>query len=115
MATLTEVKTNWTESEFKAYTFIYCMNSDMKETKEEIELIKKMVGDEIYNKMSVEFKNDSDYESIQKISSTAEDLALTKDQIQLLFQAIKEIFDADKKFSIMERNITLGLKRVLNY
>ncbi|WP_075340973.1 hypothetical protein [Tenacibaculum agarivorans] len=115
MATLTRTKTNWNQTELKAYTLIYCMNADMKEAEQEIKIIIESVGQEIYDKMSKEFENDNDYESIQKIRNTVEDLNYNKVQIQDLFTEMKTVFDSDDEFSILERNVTLGLKRILNY
>lgn len=115
MEALTKIKTNWNQEELRAYTLIYCMNADVKVDDKEVELILNSVNKNIYDKMLEEFTNDNDYESIQKISNTVKDLNYTKAQVQSLFDEIRKVFYADNELSIMERNIALGLKRVLGF
>ncbi|TCI94143.1 hypothetical protein [Tenacibaculum sp. M341] len=115
MEALTKIKTNWNHEELKAYTLIYCMNADVKVIDKEVETILSSVNESIYEKMVEEFSKDNDFESIQKISNTVKDLNYTKDQIQSLFDEIRKVFYADNELSIMERNIALGLKRVLGF
>ncbi len=62
-----------------------------------------------------EFCTDHHYQSIQKISKAIRNLNYSENQIQNLFYEIKEVFDADRNFSIVERNLTIGLKRILNF
>lgn len=110
-----KLKTNWSSEELKAYTYIYCMDADMKRDEEELTLIKKLVKEDTFNKMDKEFGSDKDYEVIQKIRNTIEDLNYSKNQITSLFKNIKDVFYADSNFSILERNLSLGLKRILDY
>lgn len=109
------MKNYWTEGELKAYVLIYAMNADRKETSEEIEIIENYVNPKEFNKMYNEFCNDHHYQSIQKISNAIRNLNYSENQIQNLFYEIKEVFDADRDFSIVERNLTIGLKRILNF
>ncbi|MFY7670243.1 hypothetical protein ACOSP6_04080 [Tenacibaculum sp. MEBiC06402] len=114
MKNSTTIKTNWNGQEFKAYLLIYAMNADLKEAEEEIELIKQKVSEDTYLKMQEEFKNDNDYEAITKIVNTINDFNYSQDEIQSLTNQMKEVFKTDNDFSIMERNLALGLKRILN-
>ncbi|WP_442266522.1 hypothetical protein ACSIGC_02080 [Tenacibaculum sp. ZS6-P6] len=112
MSTKLQLKTNWNHEELKAYFFIYAMNADLKESEEELTLIKTKVSESIFNKMHLEFNSDNDYESIHKIKNTLQDLNYSTHQIQLLFNEMRDIFNADNDFSVLERNLALGLKRI---
>lgn len=105
--------TTWKKEELKTYILIFSMNADFVETKEEVELIKSKTSESIFEAMYNEFQNDNDYESIQKIQNTVERLEYTQEQIQALFEEIKTLFKADGSYDILERNLTLGLKKVL--
>ncbi|TCP25184.1 hypothetical protein EV195_104217 [Tenacibaculum skagerrakense] len=113
MKTSTSIKTNWNGQEFKAYLLIYAMNADLTQREEEIELIKNQVFEDIFLKMQEEFNNDNDYEAITKIISTINDFNYSEEEIQSLTNQMKEVFKTDNDFSIMERNLALGLKRLL--
>ncbi len=112
MKTSTPLRTNWTQEELKAYLYIYAMSADLKESKEEIKFIKKYISDKTFDKMYNEFTSDNDYQAIEKIINTIEDLKYTEDEVRYILDEMKNIFETDKKFSIMERNLTSGLKRI---
>lgn len=106
---------NWTPNELKAYLLIYAMNADYVENALELEVIKSKIGTTTYDKMHKEFNMDNDYQSIQKINKAIEEQGYKKPQVKNLLNEIKEIFNADGDFDILERNLNLGLKRVLTY
>lgn len=106
---------DWTPNELKAYVLIYAMNADAIETPEEIQLIKNKTGTETYEKMYKEFKADDDYNSLEKIKKAIEKEGYCMNQIKCLFNEIKEVFDTNGHIGILERNLTLGLKRTLSY
>jgi len=105
--------TDWTREEFEAYLLFYCANADFVETEEEKKLIHSKVSDNAYNKMHAEFEADNDYQSIQKIIHTAERFELSKNELDGLFQEINQVFLSDGKMDMMEREIFIGLKRIL--
>ncbi|MFY7670241.1 hypothetical protein ACOSP6_04070 [Tenacibaculum sp. MEBiC06402] len=109
------MRDTWTLEELKAYVLIYAMNADKKETPEEIEVIKRYINPKTFVKMHNEFSIDKHHQGIQKISDAIQNLNLTKDEIQNLFYDMEEVFNADKDFSIVERNIAIGLKRILDF
>lgn len=109
------MKDKWTLEELKAYLLIYAMNADKKETPEEIEVIKRYVNPKMFVKMHNEFKADKHHQRLQKINDAIQSLNLSKNQIQNLFYDVEEVFKADKDFSIVERNIAIGLKRILDF
>ncbi|CAM1366123.1 conserved hypothetical protein [Tenacibaculum sediminilitoris] len=107
------IEVNWSKEELQTYLFIYCINADYKETKEELETISLKTNKEIYKKMHNEFEKDNDYTSIQKINESLKNLNYDKEEINTLFEEIKELFLSDGKYEILERNLMIGLKRVL--
>lgn len=104
---------NWTKDDLKAYLLIYCANADFKETSEELQKINSVIGTKGYHSIKGEFNKDTDYERIQKINSAILRLEYSKDQINQLFVEIKEMFLADGEFAYLEKNLLLGLKRLL--
>ena len=110
---MSEYTTNWNKKELEAYLLFYCANADFVETEEEKKLIHDKVSDEVYTKMHLEFIKDNDYQRIQKIIDTSERLGLTKAEIDEFFNEMLEIFNADGKYDILERELYIGLKRIL--
>ena len=109
------MRDKWTLEELKAYLLIYAMNADKKETQEEVEVIKRYVDSKTFIKIHNEFDNDKHHQRIEKINAAIKSLNLTKNEIQNLFYDVEEVFKADKDFAIVERNIAIGLKRILNF
>jgi hypothetical protein len=109
-----KTKVEWTKEEFQLYLFVYCVNADYKETKEELELVKSKIGDStMYAKMRKEFEKDNDYISIQKIIKYIEMHNYVKGDADSLFAEMKEIFLSDGTYNILEKNLMLGLKKFL--
>ena len=108
------VETNWTEEEFKSYLFIYCANADYEESSEEIKMAKAIISEKGYEKMHKEFDADNDYQSLQKIQSTVKRLEFDENKLDSLCADVKQMFLADGDFDIMEKNLFLGLKRILS-
>lgn len=104
----------WTKEEFHTYLLIYSMNADYSESQNELDIIKNRVGETTYSKMHSVFEKDNDYQSIQKVQKAIDDLNYSKEEVTNLFTEIKELFLSDGKFDILEQNLMLGLKKILN-
>ena len=107
--------TNWTKNELNAYLLIYCANADFTENIDEIDFIKKEVGEDIYKKIHKEFNGDNDYQSVQKIQDTLNHHSFSETEIEELIEEIKNLFIADGNFDIQEHNLFNGLKKILKY
>ncbi len=105
--------TNWTREELKAYILMYCAQANFIETKAEREYIKAKVGNEKYKLVHQEFDRDNDYRRIQKIQNTVERYNYSKDEIDRLFENIKNMFLTDGEIDILEENIYRGLQHLL--
>lgn len=110
---MSQENTNWSREEFEAYLLFYAANADFVESEEEKKVIHSKVSETAYAKMHAEFEKDKDFTRIQKIINTAERFELSKQEVDGLFSEIAEIFEADGKVDILEREIFIGLKRVL--
>lgn len=105
--------TNWNKQELQTYILIFCMNANYTETSDEVIMIKEKSGYDIFAKMHKEFEKDNDYQSIQKIKKTMWRLGYNDDQKELIFDEIKALFKADGELDILERNLKMGLKKLL--
>ncbi len=110
---MTTLTTNWNKKELHTYLFIYCMNADFIEKSDELALIKNKIDDATYVKMHTEYEKDNDFESIQKIQSAFSEHKYSKEQMLTIFNEIKLLFLSDGSYNILERNLMLGLKRLL--
>ncbi|AUP77585.1 hypothetical protein [Flavivirga eckloniae] len=108
-----EIKTKWTKEELEIYILIYCANANFSETKMEIDFIKSKIQTSNFEKIHSEFKNDNDYQSIQKIQSSIKDHGYTNDDKDTLFKEIKALFLSDNKYDILEQNLYRGLGHIL--
>lgn len=110
---MSKSKTNWNREELQTYLFIYCMNADYTETKEELAIFKEHYNSDLYEKLHKEFDLDNDYQTIQKIKTAIDTLGYTKEDINKLFEEIKSLFLSDGKYDVLEQNVMIGLKRML--
>ena len=107
------VKTNWSRPEFKAYLLSYAANANFFESEEEKEVILSYVSENEYHKIHNELAGDNDYQSIQKILFNIEKYNYSKDELQVLIGDIKNLFDSDGNFDILEDNMMHALKRLI--
>jgi len=105
--------TTWTKEEFQAYLLLYCASADMNISDEEKKIIKSKLCIEKFDAICKEFNNDNDFECIQKIIKTTERLNFNSMEKEELFKEIKELFFTDGDYSELERNLEIGLMRIL--
>lgn len=107
-------ETDWTENEFLAYLFIYCINADFKEASKEISFVKDRTSSVEFEKMHEAFEIDRDYTSIQKILDTYNRLGYSKKDTEKLFKNLKDLFLADGSYDIEEKNLLMILKHLFS-
>jgi len=105
--------TSWTKEEMRVYLLIFCANADFVELKGETDFIKARTKKAVYKKMHAEFDTDNDYESIQKIRTAFKKFNYSSNDTEMIFNEIKALFEADDDYSILEKNVYLGLKHIL--
>lgn len=110
---MNDFKTSWTKEEMRVYLLIFCANADFVELKVETDFIKARTKKAVYKKMHAEYDRDNDYESIQKIRATFTKFNYSSNDTEMIFNEIKSLFEVDDDYSILEKNVYLGLKHIL--
>lgn len=105
---------NWTKEEFRAYLFIFCAHADFVEAKEEVDMIKSTISEEVFNRIHREFEKDNDYQQIQKITVNFKKFYSTQEQLDSLFEEIKALMLSDGEYDILEENLFRALKHQLS-
>ena len=105
--------TTMSKEELKAYILIYCANADFVISQIETDFIKSKVNVENFERIESELNTSNDYQSIQKILSSIERHDYSKDEKEILFKEIKELFLSDGKYNILEQNLFRGLNHLL--
>lgn len=104
---------HWTKLELKTYILLLCANSDADETTEELELIKAKIGEDNFSKVYEEFSQDSEDESLDKIQDAVALHNYSHKELVELRSEMKDIFLADKKFMLKEKNLERILRNIL--
>jgi len=108
-----EYKTKWTREELKAYLLLYCSSADFEETAAETNYINSKFKALNIHTIRTEFKGDNDYQHIKKIRSAMDRLHYTREGIEVLEKEMKELFLIDGSYDTLEKNLFIGLKRIL--
>jgi regulator of sirC expression with transglutaminase-like and TPR domain len=111
---MSEITTDWTRQEFKAYLLTYAAKANYFESEEETELILSLVSNDAYKRIHKEFDKDNDYQSIQKILYNIEKFNYSKDELHVLIEDIQKFFMADGEVDLLESNMMMSLKRLLD-
>lgn len=111
---MSELKTDWTRQEFKAYLLSYAAHSNFFESEEETEMILNVVSQDIYKKVHRELDKDNDYQSLQKILYNLKKFNYTKEEIHLLVDDIQKLFLSNGEIDLLESNFFLALKRLID-
>jgi hypothetical protein len=104
---------NWSKQELVAYILLYAANSDFKESNKERNVIISKVDMQTFQKIHDEFDADNDYQSIQKIMAGVKAHNYSQDDVKLLLADLKIMFFSDGNYDILEQNIMLFLKKIL--
>ena len=107
------METNWTFEQLKTYILLYCADADFIQKKSELDFIKAGLQEEVFQVLQNEFEGDNDYQRVQKIQSTWSRLNLTHRDLDAMVLSMKELFQTDGSVDQLERNLLLGIKRLL--
>ena len=105
---------NWTKREFEAYVLLYAAHCNYFETKEEEEYILSKVDKVTFHKIHTEVVVDSDEDNLNKIQQYITENKLNQEDKDALLKDIKNVFFADGSVDILERNVFIFLKKILN-
>lgn len=103
----------WTYNEFFAFLLIYISHVDMEFGDEEKEMIKKSVGEPTFSKMFDLFNDISDYKAYETILGYKDTYFPTKDKKNALLEKMRELFDADMDYNVMEKELLHFLDRMM--
>jgi len=110
---MNEITTTWNREEFFAYLLTFAVQADFRETQEEADFVKLKVAPEILNRIKAEFEADTEFTRAQKIQYTVEKLGFSGEDTDQILKEIEDLFKADGKYDMLERNAFIGLKRML--
>lgn len=105
---------HWTKKELVAYILLYASQSDTIVSNKERNVIISKVDMKTFDKVRTEFKQDNDYQSIQKIIAGLKAHNYTKMDTDLLLADIKMLFFSDGKFDVSERTMYKFLQKLLS-
>ncbi|MGJ8744541.1 hypothetical protein [Polaribacter sp.] len=106
--------TNWTKDEFKTYVLIYAAQCNYIETDEESIYILSKVNETLYNKIHTEIVHDNDYQCMEKIKEYLSENKYSTIDKENLIKEIKDVLFADGSVDVLERNMFLILKKIIN-
>lgn len=103
----------WERNEFIAFLLLHAANADMEFTDEERQLIRKTLSGESLQAVEYEYNQLTDYQRIQVIQSYRTRYFADDGQKAGLLLKIREVFQADGKYDIMEHSLFLMLQKIL--
>ena len=106
-------KEPWSKLELKTYILLLCANVDSKRSKAEIKLIKSKIDSKTFKKINKEFSKDSEKKSFKKIDDNVQLHDFSNMELNQLRKEMHEIFNSDKDFGMMERNLDKILDNIL--
>jgi len=109
-----ELDTISSKEELKAYILIYCANADFVLSQVEMNFIKSKVNVDNFERIQSELNNSNDYQCIQKILLLIKKYTYSKEEKEILFKEMKELFLSDGKYNMLEQNLFRGLNHILS-
>jgi hypothetical protein len=91
---------------------LYAANANFFESKDETDIVHKIVSDGEYKMIHRELEKD--YQSIQKMLYNIEKFNYSKNELNQLVVDIKTLFDTDGEFDLQEENMLHALKKLVN-
>lgn len=104
---------NCTYNEFLAYLLLMASYSDMEFDLKEEHIIQALISEEEYASVLTRFKNDSDYQRIENITSCKERFYATEEKKKEVLDKVSYLFQADGDVSSMELNLLRFLKKLM--
>ena len=102
-----------TADDFKSFLLTYLAEADFKVTPEEREIILKHISPDRYESLKALIDRLSDFECLQVITDYKRTHLTDQNDLDELIKEMDEIYHANDHTSILEKNMMLGLKKVL--
>ena len=104
---------NWTKEEFKVYLLIYAAQSNFLESNAELKFIESKFDKNIINKIHKEISEFKDYQKSQVIIDYIKLHDFSQKDLDNILLQIKEIYDSDGSFDVVERQTFYMLEKIL--
>ena len=112
--TMTKYNSTFSKDDLRIFVLLYCANADYEVSQSEFEYIKPKIGSVNLNKLYKELCISNDYQIINKIQYSIKKLNYSKEDKEILYKEIREMFKSDASNYILKLNLFRGLKRILN-
>ena len=103
----------WTKEEFKLYLLIYASQSNLFESDEELEFIESKFNKDKIHKIHKEVEKLNDYYRCQIIIDFIKLNNFSQDELDNILLSIKEIFNSDGSFDMIEQQSFYMLEKLL--
>ena len=103
----------WTKEEFKLYLLIYAAQSNFIESKEELEFIDSKFDKNTIYQIHEEITGLNDYQRSQIIIDFIKLHNFSQDELDNILLKIKEIYNSDGSFDIVEKQSFYMLEKLL--
>ncbi|UTW62135.1 TerB family tellurite resistance protein [bacterium SCSIO 12741] len=103
----------WDYEDFLAFTLMFAAYSDLEVHREELRLMKTMVGEGHFEIVEEILGKLNDYDRIQLLTSFKDKFFPTDDQRDKMLEDMKRIFLADGQLNQIEQIYSIYLKRIL--
>jgi len=103
----------WSFDEFKTFLLIHASMADLDFSEAERVNIKMTTSPEVFEAIEKEYNLLNDIERIETILAYREQYFKDEASKEKLISMMREQFNVDGKFDIMERNLLLALSRLL--
>lgn len=102
-----------TAEDYKSFLLTYLAEADFKVTPEEREIIYKHISADRYENLKHLVDRMSDFECLNVISDYKRIHLTNQADLDALIKEMEDIYNANKHKSVLEKNMLLGLKKVL--
>lgn len=102
-----------TKDDFVSFLLTYVAEADYRVSEEEKAIILQHVSLEKYGQIKRTLDHLSDFECLNVISLHRDEFLPTLDSRMELIDEMEMLYAADHKQSVLERNMILGLKKIL--
>ena len=104
---------SWSKPELEIYVLLLCANADNRESKEEINFIRKQAKEECFDKIYTEFSGDNEEEGLKKIENCVASHEYSHKELCDFQTKMKKVFLKDNRYGMMERNMERILNRIM--
>ncbi|MCO6491524.1 MAG: hypothetical protein J5I98_24120 [Phaeodactylibacter sp.] len=107
------MQTDWTYDEFSTFAMLYAASVNADVEQEDLELIRQRVDEKTFHKMKAVFDECSDIRCIDTLRAYHDKYMADEASRQRLLDDVRQLFEADDKYTNFERELIHMFKMVL--